>query len=412
MILEISIDWARDKHDYAYAPAGNEDLHEGTVRADPKDLREWLLGLREAYPQHQFHVILEMSRGPLVTLLMEFDFIVLYPLNPLSAKSFRRAFRPSGAKDDTSDAWLWLEYLRKHKSSLRPLRPISAQARQLEQLTRNRRKLIDQRTSLVQQVQATALEYYPQFLKLVGNLYGPVASAFFKRWPDLQSLKNSREETIRKFYYVQGVRKPETLEKRLKLIREAEPTTSEESAIAAWRLLMDGLLSTIRALSKSIDQHEELIEEVFAACDFEKRQIALSLPRAGKALAPRMWMAMNYVGQLEDAQEACAFSGVAPVRVQSGKSCAILRRKSKPHFLHQSLIEFANQSRFGSSWASTYYKKRREEGCAHWAVLRALAAKWVRILYACWQNNTPYDEEAYVQILRRRNSPYAPPKPA
>ena len=37
--------------------------------------------------------------------------------------------------------------------------------------------------------------------------------------------------------------------------------------------------------------------------------------------------------------------------------------------------------------------------------MRALAFKWIRILYRCWQARTPYDELIYLGALRRRGSP-------
>jgi hypothetical protein len=37
--------------------------------------------------------------------------------------------------------------------------------------------------------------------------------------------------------------------------------------------------------------------------------------------------------------------------------------------------------------------------------VRALAFKWIRILYRCWQTRTPYDETTYLNALRKRGSP-------
>jgi hypothetical protein len=37
--------------------------------------------------------------------------------------------------------------------------------------------------------------------------------------------------------------------------------------------------------------------------------------------------------------------------------------------------------------------------------VRALAFKWIRILYRCWQTRTPYDETTYLNALKRRGSP-------
>ncbi len=36
---------------------------------------------------------------------------------------------------------------------------------------------------------------------------------------------------------------------------------------------------------------------------------------------------------------------------------------------------------------------------------RALAFKWIRILYRCWQTGTRHDEGTYLNALRKRGSP-------
>jgi len=51
------------------------------------------------------------------------------------------------------------------------------------------------------------------------------------------------------------------------------------------------------------------------------------------------------------------------------------------------------------------YQQQRDKGKAHQAAVRALAFKWIRILYRCWQNRTPYDESIYLQALNRRSAP-------
>jgi hypothetical protein len=41
----------------------------------------------------------------------------------------------------------------------------------------------------------------------------------------------------------------------------------------------------------------------------------------------------------------------------------------------------------------------------HQAALRALAFKWIRILYRCWVDHTPYDEARYLLALQKRQAP-------
>jgi hypothetical protein len=58
-----------------------------------------------------------------------------------------------------------------------------------------------------------------------------------------------------------------------------------------------------------------------------------------------------------------------------------------------------------SIWAAAFYRQQREKGKGHHAAIRALAFKWLRILYRCWQDRKPYDEATYLIALRERNSP-------
>jgi hypothetical protein len=37
--------------------------------------------------------------------------------------------------------------------------------------------------------------------------------------------------------------------------------------------------------------------------------------------------------------------------------------------------------------------------------VRALAFKWIRIIYRCWNERAAYDENVYLAALARHNSP-------
>jgi len=49
----------------------------------------------------------------------------------------------------------------------------------------------------------------------------------------------------------------------------------------------------------------------------------------------------------------------------------------------------------------------KAKGKGRHVILRALAFKWIRVLWKCWQTRTPYDEAAYLRQLAHRKSPYA-----
>jgi hypothetical protein len=78
-------------------------------------------------------------------------------------------------------------------------------------------------------------------------------------------------------------------------------------------------------------------------------------------------------------------------------------RTSKFH--RQTLVEWAGLTIPHSYWAGQFYKQHRARGAGHQAALRALAYKWVRILFRCWQSGEQYDESGYLKALNQRNAP-------
>jgi hypothetical protein len=58
-----------------------------------------------------------------------------------------------------------------------------------------------------------------------------------------------------------------------------------------------------------------------------------------------------------------------------------------------------------SAWAKTYYEQQRAKRKPKNTIIRALAFKWIRILFRCWKDRKPYCEEMYCQALHRREQP-------
>ncbi len=109
------------------------------------------------------------------------------------------------------------------------------------------------------------------------------------------------------------------------------------------------------------------------------------------------------------AHEIHCYSGIAPVLERSGHRQWIHVRRACPKFLRQTFHEWASHSIGFSQWARDYYQHQRAKNKSHHAAVRALAFKWIRILYRCWKDRTPYDEARYLETLRRRHSPKPDP---
>jgi hypothetical protein len=163
------------------------------------------------------------------------------------------------------------------------------------------------------------------------------------------------------------------------------------------------IVQLIRSLLQGIAELDGKIEE--AAVVHPDFFIFASLPGAGAVLAPRLLAAFgSQRDRYSCADEVQTYSGIAPVTERSGKRKWVHFRWACPKFLRQSFHEWAGHSISQSAWARAYYQQQRDRGQDHHAAVRALAFKWIRILFRCWQDRVAYDENKYLGALARRGS--------
>jgi transposase len=94
-------------------------------------------------------------------------------------------------------------------------------------------------------------------------------------------------------------------------------------------------------------------------------------------------------------EQLAAEAGVAPVTYQSGKSRAVVFRWACNHRLRRAITTWAGNSRHASTWAAQVYAAARARGCDHPHAVRILARAWVRVLWKCWRQHTPYDPKKH-----------------
>jgi transposase len=402
----VGLDWADQKHAVTLQEANGEERQRLDLDHTPEALQSWIQALRDRFGGRPVAVAVEQSRGALIYALMHVDFLHLYPVNPQMLAKFRQAFYPSGAKDDPIDADLLLEILIKHRPHLRVWVPDDVLTRSIQLLTEGRRHLIDERTAMTNQLTAALKTYFPQALEWFGDLHTTRACAFLQRWPSLQDLKRATPSAIRKFYKAQGYRGEDRLEQLMANIKKAQPLTADGAVLLASSMMVHALVSQIPSLTESIERYDQQIAALFDQHD--DSTLFGSLPGAGSALAPRLLAAFgSNRDRFEYAAEMQQLSGIAPVTEKSGNGLWIHWRLACSKFLRQTFHEFAAQSLVRSDWARAYYHQQRQRGKSHHAAVRALAFKWIRIIFRCWKTRTPYDEAIYCKSLKTRRSPLA-----
>ena len=114
----VGIDWADAKHDVCLQTADSTKRACFQLEHTPEAIDAWVTTLRTRFHGQPVAICLELNKGPLVSALRKYDFLVLFPLNLLTLARYREACTPSRAKDDPTDAALQLEVLLTHRDKL------------------------------------------------------------------------------------------------------------------------------------------------------------------------------------------------------------------------------------------------------------------------------------------------------
>lgn len=399
----IAIDWADRKH-YWTMRTGAGRIERGELDNTPEAVEQWTANLYRSFGGRPLALAVEQRRGALVTMLGKYAQLYLYPVHPITLARYREAWYPSRSKNDIKDADLLCEVLTKHRDRLRRLDPDTDDMRLLQMQVENRRKLVDERTALSNKLKNTLKIYYPQIPCWQEDVTTELVCDLLMKWPTLETLKKARPATLEKFFREHHVRAEEKIQRRIGEIREAVPATADRAVIESSVPMVTVWIGQIEVLRRAIREIEKSIRSLAAAQ--EDWIIFDSLPGAGEALAPRLMAAMGTLrGRFGSASELQSFAGIAPVREASGKSAVVHFRLGCPKFVRQTFHEWAMCSIPECGWAKEVYTALKARGKSHHMAVRALAFKWMRILYRCWQQRVPYDETIYLASLAKRRLP-------
>jgi transposase len=402
MAAWVGLDWADKKHSLVVRNSQGVVTKACELEQKPHLLDQFFLELRQHYPQGLIAVCLEQSRGPVLYTLLKYDFVMIYPVNPRCLSDFRGVFKVSGAKGDPTDADLLSDLGYKHADRLRPFVPEESVTRHLRFLVETRRDFVQKRTGLSNELTATLKSYYPVALEIVGeNLERPMGLEFLRRWPNMARLKAAKPGVLRAFFYAHNSRSEEKIQARLEAIKIAVPLTEDPAIVQALQLQTMCLVRQLVVVQKTVDEYDAQIALVFQ--QHSEKWLFEPLPGAGKIMAPRLAAAFGTIrSNLPSASDLLCWTGVAPVKRESGQQRTVHFRFARPKFLHQTMVEFAKCSIGQCDWARLLYQDQLKKGKRSYAAIRVVAFKWLRILWRCWTDRVAYDEATYLRSLQLR----------
>lgn len=399
----IGIDWSDRKHDFCLKVEGNDKMEKGVIQHKPEAIHAWICGLEKRFPGKKIAIALEQFRGGLVFCLMKYESIILYPVNPETLSKYREAWSPSRAKNDPADAMLLMEILVKHSDRIKAWKPEPENTRLLQRLTEQRQKLVHDIKRAGNRLTSLLKEYFPQVLDLFPVIYRNVVADFVIQYPTLEDAKKASQAELINFFKSKSSVNVKANIKRFNTIKNAMPLTNDKAILSSNILMAKAIAEQIKALNTSIAIFENEIYRIYQL--HQDKRIFDSLPAAGEVMAPRLLAALGTDrSKFDSSNELLCFSGVAPILKSSGTQSVTRWRYFCSTVIRQSFIDWANISRRYSFWAETYYANQRSKGKSHSVAVRALAYKWIRIIFRMWKDNTTYDEAKYLMALKASGS--------
>ena len=399
----VGLDWADKKHDICVQVKGESLRTFSVILHSPESIDDWIQSLHQKV-KGNIAIAVELNKGPIVYALQKYSFVTVYPIHGLTLARYRQAMFPSGSKDNPSDAELALDMMLNYPKKITPLKPSSEKTTTLALLVGQRRVLVDDKRRHANRLINALKQYYTQPLNWFSHRDTALFCQFLIRFPNLGELKRVRTSTVAKLLNSKGGPTVKKTPGRIASIKDAVPLTNDESLIVPYQTFVVALAKQMLVLIYNIREYDTQISNLFTS--MEDAPIFISLPGTGPCLAPRLLAALGEdKSRFNSAQEIQNYAGLSPVTERSGQKNWVHWRWQCAKFIRQSFIEWAAKSVGQSYWAGLYYAQQKAKGNSHQSTIRALAYKWVRILFKCWKMGIAYDESKYLKALKERGSP-------
>jgi transposase len=343
---------------------------------------------------------IEKPHGRIVDFLLDHG-VVVYPVNPKVLDRARDRFRMSQSKSDPFDAWVLSEFLRTDHAHLRPLAPNSEQAQELKMLTRDQQRMVRHKTRLLNQLKITLKEYYPRAVDVFTDLESRVAVDFLKQYSTPTALSKLSRKQWSRFAQQHphlGQARSTKLWEELKKPQLMVP----DHVVRAKAQLLEVLLDQLEASLRAVEKYSDKVERFFASTPAARLVEKLPGGKSG-TLLPALWAELGDApDRWQSFKHLQAEAGAVPVTRSSGKSHIVEFRFACNKPLRYALYWFAFISINRSEWAKAFYRDQRARGHSHPQALRALGAKWLKIIFVMWRDHKPYDETHHLANIARQ----------
>ena len=396
------IDWGSQAHQVCILDNDGGVLGERAFEHSGEGLArmaDWIVKTTGAGP-HATGIAIEVPNGPVVETMLERGFM-LHSLNPKQLDRFRDRFSPAGAKDDRRDALVLADALRTDRKAFRRLDPAAPQIIELREWTRVADHLTGDRTRLANRARQQLWRYYPQLLKVEGDMGRAWIRELWSLAPTPAKARRVRVASIAAILKRNRIRRIDA-GTVLRILREpaipVAPGTAD--AAAAHLKVVFAQLDLIGGqLTEAHRQMDRLIGDLPGSDDQtgtsaqRDAEILNSLPGVGRTVLATLLAEAHDPLLRRDYHALRCLSGVAPVTKRSGKSLNVVRRLAAHNRLRCAMHHWAAVAVQHDAVSKAKYTALRARGHGHARSLRSVADRLLAVACAMLQNRTMFDPE-------------------
>jgi transposase len=392
----VGWDWASTTHDVTVLDDRGAVLDRWAFAHTEQAIATALNRLAHHGDPGALPVIIERPDGLVVERLVAAGHPV-FPVHPNAFHAARPRWGASGAKSDPGDSYKLADYLRTDGHRLRRLRPADRGLVELQALTRLREDHVRFRTATINQLTAMLDAHWPGPRKLFCSLASAIALAFLTDYPTPQSAQRLGPARMAAFLRRNSYRGGKSAADLLTRLHAA-PTAPVGIPASTLTAMISAQVRLLQTIQQSIKHTEQQIRQRLA--ESPRARLLAALPGVGQVnLAQLLAEVGPILNRVETAEQAAAECGTAPVTKASGKTRGVYFRWASNTRARTAITAFAHNARMQSPWAAKLYSDARNRGKRNPHAVRIVARAWLRVIWACWHTNTPYDPAAHRAAL-------------
>jgi transposase len=402
--LRVSVDVGYRRHSVAIGLASGEILEEFEIEHRLEGFEEFFSRIEKHNPNKGYCVAVAMEgyngyARPLDSMVRQHGYR-LYNINNLKLARFKEIF-PGSAKSDRIDARKGLELfqLRDHlplaKEVLQEVLGTPQENEVLKRLTRRRRRLVNERVRVVNNLQADLQAVCPGLLEITSEASSQWFLNFLLSADTLAQLARLRKATLLKIPAVgrKYASRIEDWQKRAHFGAEVE-WVSEMIQEDAQRCL--DLAEMIKTLQTKIKQ---------VAQDSKIAKMLLSIPGFGPVCTSELAGEIGTIERFSKEGSLGLYLGMSTLDNSSGKYQGSKAPKHVNTRAKAAMMIALDRHRKYVPESQRYYEKKRSQGKKHNQALRALGRHLCRIIYKMLKEGREYEMRPEKGNTKRTVSP-------